>query len=181
MNFTQSNIHTNKNLLVSMMYTYLYWPNEIIHVFMEVPHQELVLFFERLLIQCCYRSQYSISINSIFSICTITKSQDLQDILLSKYKIKQKNVEWKHSMTLMVHCFRSIHRWCKMIRMTSPIQLLQLPDCYVIFVWKGRMGGSAIENVTHQLPLLKSISIKKLLSDVTISRISVGQMTVKRN
>ena len=98
------------------------------------------------------------------------KSKDLQKLILSKYEKGEGPSEiFRHLNGAL--CFRTVKRWCKMIRETGSIELSTSPGRSRTIRTK-----ESIKKVKHRLNRKKKVTSRKLAVELNISRTSVRRI-----
>ena len=98
------------------------------------------------------------------------KSKDLQKLVLSKHEKDGGPSEIFRHLTGAL-CFRTVKRWCKMIRETGSIELSASPGRSDIIRTK-----KSIKKVKHRLNRKKKVASRKLAVELNISRTSVRRI-----
>jgi Ni,Fe-hydrogenase III large subunit len=101
------------------------------------------------------------------------KSKDLEKLVLSKHGNGDSTSKTFHDVNGSVG-YRTIQRWCQMIREHSSIDLYRPPCCSRIIRTK-----NMIQKVKSRLQRKKRVSIRKLISELSISNTLIHQILTK--
>jgi transposase len=98
------------------------------------------------------------------------KSKDIQNLVLSKYKKGEAPKKIFQDLNGSVS-YRTVERWCKMVRETGTIDLSKPPGCHRTVRTK-----AAIQKVKRKRKGSKKISCRRLAFEMEISRSSVHRI-----